>query len=220
MGQKVNPRGIRLGITESWRSKWITKKETARFIGEDIKIRKYVKDNLLNASISKIEIERAATRLIVNIFSAKPGIIIGKKGKDIEELRNKLFRLVKREISLNIIEVRKAETEAQLVAESVAYQISRRVNYKRASKDAIGKAMRVGAEGIKIRIAGRLNGAEIARKEFYKDGRVPLHTLRADVDYGFAEANTQYGIIGIKTWIFKGEQFGEGDNVPLEAMQL
>jgi small subunit ribosomal protein S3 len=191
-----------------------------RYIGEDMKIREYVKKKLQNASISKIEIERAAARVRVNIFSAKPGLVIGKKGKDIEDLRKQLRDLVQREVSLNIIEARKADMDAQLVAEGVAFQLQRRVNFRRAAKEAVGRAMRVGAEGVKVSVAGRLNGAEIARSEQYKDGRIPLHTLRADIDYGFAEANTTYGIIGVKVWIFKGEKFSEGEQVPLEAMAL
>lgn len=220
MGQKVHPRGLRVGIIETWRSRWFATKEMGRYIGEDMKIREYVKKKLQNASISKIEIERAAARVRVNIFSAKPGLVIGKKGKDIEDLRKQLRDLVQREVSLNIIEARKADMDAQLVAEGVAFQLQRRVNFRRAAKEAVGRAMRVGAEGVKVSVAGRLNGAEIARSEQYKDGRIPLHTLRADIDYGFAEANTTYGIIGVKVWIFKGEKFSEGEQVPLEAMAL
>lgn len=220
MGQKVNPRGFRLGVIETWQSRWFSTREYARYIGEDMKIRKFVKSKLQSAGISKVEIERAAARVKINIFSAKPGLVIGKKGKDIEDLRRDLRNLVQREISLNIIEARKADMDAQLVAEGIAFQLERRVNFRRATKEAVGRAMRVGAEGIKVCVAGRLNGAEIARTEKYKEGRVPLHTLRAEIDYGFAEASTSMGIIGVKTWIFKGEKFSEGEQVPVEAMQL
>lgn len=220
MGQKVNPIGLRLGIIENWRSRWFAGRETARYLGEDIRIRQYVKRKLQNAGISKVEIERAAARVRVNIFSAKPGLVIGKKGKDIEDLRQQLRSLVGREVSLNIIEARKADMDAQLVAESIAFQLERRVNFRRAAKEAVTRARRMGAEGIKVSVAGRLNGAEIARQEQYREGRIPLHTLRAEIDFGFAEARTTYGIIGVKTWIFKGEKFTEGEVVPLEAMQL
>lgn len=220
MGQKVNPRGFRLGVIETWSSRWFSTREYARFIGEDTKIRKFVKTKLQSAGISKIEIERAASRVKINIFSAKPGLVIGKKGKDIEDLRRDLKNLVQREVSLNIIEARKADMDAQLVAEGIAFQLERRVNFRRATKEAVGRAMRVGAEGIKIQVGGRLNGAEIARTEKYKEGRVPLHTLRAEIDYGFAEAATSMGIIGVKTWIFKGEKFSPGEQIPVEAMQL
>lgn len=220
MGQKVHPRGLRVGIIETWRSRWFSTNEMGRYIGEDMKIREYVKKKLQNASISKVEIERAAARVRVNIFSAKPGLVIGKKGKDIEDLRKQLRDLVQREVSLNIIEARKADMDAQLVAEGVAFQLQRRVNFRRAAKEAVGRAMRIGAEGVKVSVAGRLNGAEIARTEQYKDGRIPLHTLRAEIDYGFAEAHTTYGIIGVKVWVFKGEKFSEGEQIPLEAMAL
>lgn len=220
MGQKVNPRGFRLGVIDTWQSKWFSTREYARFIGEDMKIRKFVKSKLQSAGISKIEIERAAARVKINIFSAKPGLVIGKKGKDIEDLRRDLRNLVQRDVSLNIIEARKADMDAQLVAEGIAFQLERRVNFRRATKESVGRAMRVGAEGIKICVSGRLNGAEIARVEKYKEGRVPLHTLRAEIDYGFAEAQTAMGIIGVKTWIFKGEKFSPGEQVPVEAMQL
>jgi len=220
MGQKIHPFGLRLGVIESWRSRWFSEREQARFLGEDMKIRSYVKKKLHNAAISRVEIERAAARVRVNIFSAKPGLVIGKKGKDIEELRTKLRSLVNRNVDLNIVEARKADMDAQLVAEAVAFALERRVNFRRAAKDAVGKAMRMGAEGVKIRVAGRLNGADIARAEQYKDGRVPLHTLRAESDYGEARANTTYGVIGIKTWIFKGEKFSEGEAVPLDAIKL
>ncbi|MCB0332473.1 MAG: 30S ribosomal protein S3 [Bdellovibrionales bacterium] len=221
MGQKVHPYGLRVGVIETWRSRWFSdSKDFARFIGEDREIRDYVKKKLQSAGISKVEIERAAAKVKINIFSAKPGIVIGKKGKDIEELRAKLRSLVKRDISLNIIEARKADMDAQLVAENIAFQLSRRVNFRRAMKDAVSRARRVGAEGIKVSVSGRLNGADIARTEQYKEGRIPLHTLRAEIDYGFAESLTTYGILGVKTWVFKGEKFEPGEYVPVEAMQL
>lgn len=220
MGQKVHPFGLRVGVTENWRSRWFPTKYTARYIGEDVKIREYVKSKLSNAAISRVEIERAASRVRINIFSAKPGLVIGKKGKDIDDLRAKLKNLVKRDVGLNIIEARKPDMDASLLAQSVAFQLERRVNYRRAAKDAVARAMRMGAEGVKIRVAGRLNGADIARAEFYKDGRIPLHTLRAEIDYGTALANTTYGIIGVKAWVFKGERFTEKDNVPVESLAL
>ncbi len=221
MGQKVNPYGLRVGIIETWRSRWFgIKGHVARYLHEDRKIREYVKQKLHTAGISKVEIERAAAKVRINIYTAKPGIVIGKKGKDIEELRAKLRQLVKREVSLNIVEARKADMDAQLVAESIAFQLSRRVNFRRAMKDAVGRALRVGAEGIKVSVSGRLNGAEIARTEQYKEGRIPLHTLRAEIDYGVARAATTYGIIGVKTWIFKGEKFEPGEYIPVDAMQI
>lgn len=220
MGQKVNPRGFRLGVIDTWQSRWFATKDFARYIGEDIKIRKFVKAKLQAAGISKVEIERAAARVKINIYSAKPGLVIGKKGKDIEDLRRDLKNLVQREVALNIIEARKADMDAQLVAENIAFQLEKRVSFRRAMKESVGRAMRMGAEGIKIHLSGRLNGAEIARREHYKEGRIPLHTLRADIEYGTAEANTTYGVIGIKVWVFKGEKFAEGEAVPVEAMQL
>ena len=194
MGQKVHPKGLRIGIIDNWTSRWFSGKNAARYIHEDIKIRKYVKSKLANAGISKIEIERAAARVRVNIFSAKPGLVIGKKGKDIEDLRRQLKDLVQRDVSLNIIEARKADMDAQLVAENIAFQLERRVNFRRALKESVNRAMRMGAEGIKVTVAGRLNGAEIARSEGYKEGRIPLHTLRAEIDYGTAEARTTAGM--------------------------
>jgi small subunit ribosomal protein S3 len=219
MGQKVNPKGLRMGVFDTWLSRWFATKETARFIGEDIRIRQYIKEKLMSAGISKVEIERAAG-VKVKIFSAKPGLVIGKKGKDIEELRKSLRDLTKRDVSLDIIEARKADMDAQLVAESVAFQLERRVNFRRAAKEALTRARRMGAEGIKVRVAGRLNGAEIARTEQYREGRIPLHTLRAEIDYGVARARTTYGVIGVKTWIFKGEKYAPGEAMPVEAIQL
>ncbi|MCB9029818.1 MAG: 30S ribosomal protein S3 [Deltaproteobacteria bacterium] len=220
MGQKVHPTGLRVGIIENWRSRWFGQKEFARYIGEDFKIRKYVHDRLKAAGIARMEIERAAARVKVNIYTAKPGLVIGKKGKDIEDLRRDLRNLVKRDVALNIIEVRKPDLDSQLVGNNVAFQLERRVNYRRAVKDAIGRSMRMGAEGIKVMVSGRLNGAEIARSETYREGRVPLHTLRAEIDYALSEAHTTYGVIGIKVWIFKGEKFGPGEEVPVEALTL
>ncbi|MCX6113786.1 MAG: 30S ribosomal protein S3 [Proteobacteria bacterium] len=220
MGQKVNPRGFRIGITEGWQSKWFAGKEFARFIGEDVKIRRFVKSKLQAAGIARVEIERAAARVKINIHTAKPGLVIGKKGKDIEDLRKELKSLVSRDVTLSIIEARKPDMDAQLVAEGIAFQLQRRVNFRRAMKEAVSRAQRAGAEGIKIRVSGRLNGAEIARTESTRDGRVPLHTLRADIDYGTAEASTTYGIIGIKVWVFKGEKFAPGEEATAEAINL
>ncbi|MEN9845230.1 MAG: ribosomal protein s3 [Pseudomonadota bacterium] len=220
MGQKVNPKGLRLGIIEGWQSKWFAGKEFARYIGEDVKIRKFVRNKLQAAGISRVEIERAAARVKVNIYTAKPGLVIGKKGKDIEDLRKELKNLVQRDVNLSIVEARKADSDAQLVAEGIAFQLERRVNFRRAMKEAVGRAQRVGAEGIKVRVSGRLNGAEIARTEQYREGRVPLHTLRAEIDYGTAEAQTTYGIIGVKVWVFKGEKFAPGEEAAAEAISL
>ena len=220
MGQKVNPKGLRLGIIEGWQSKWFAGKDFARYIGEDVKIRKFVRNKLQAAGISRVEIERAAARVKVNIYTAKPGLVIGKKGKDIEDLRKELKNLVQRDVNLSIVEARKADSDAQLVAEGIAFQLERRVNFRRAMKEAVGRAQRVGAEGIKVRVSGRLNGAEIARTEQYREGRVPLHTLRAEIDYGTAEAQTTYGIIGVKVWVFKGEKFAPGEEAAAEAIAL
>ncbi len=220
MGQKVNPKGLRLGIIEGWQSKWFAGKDFARYIGEDVKIRKFVRNKLQAAGISRVEIERAAARVKVNIYTAKPGLVIGKKGKDIEDLRKELKNLVQRDVNLSIVEARKADSDAQLVAEGIAFQLERRVNFRRAMKEAVGRAQRVGAEGIKVRVSGRLNGAEIARTEQYREGRVPLHTLRAEIDYGTAEAQTTYGIIGVKVWVFKGEKFAAGEEAAAEAIAL
>ena len=220
MGQKIHPVGLRIGVIDNWRSRWFSEKDYARFIGEDVQIRRFVTKRLHQAGISKIEIERTATRVKINIYSAKPGLVIGKKGKDIEELRRDLRNLVKSDVSLNIIEVRKADTDASLVAQNIANQLERRVNYRRALKDAVNRALRMGAEGVRVAVAGRLNGAEIARSESYREGRVPLHTLRAEIDYATAEARTTYGVIGVKVWIFKGEKFAPGEEVPVEALAL
>ncbi len=205
MGQKVNPIGLRLGIVKTWNSCWYADREYKQFLHEDLRLKKYLKKKMYHAGISKIEIERAAKRIRVNIYAARPGIIIGKKGAEIEALKKDLSKLVQGEIFININEVKRPETDAQLIAENVALQLERRVAFRRAIKRSVGMAMKLGVQGVKIAVAGRLGGAEIARSEWYRDGRVPLHTLRADIDYGFAEANTTYGIIGVKVWVFKGE---------------
>ncbi|RMF46035.1 MAG: 30S ribosomal protein S3 [Deltaproteobacteria bacterium] len=206
MGQKVHPIGFRLGVIRTWDSKWFaSSKEYANLLHEDIKLRDYLKKRLYHAGISKIELERAAGKVKVNIHAARPGIIIGKKGAEVEALKSELAKLTDKEVFINIQEVRKPEVDAQLVAENVALQLERRVAFRRAMKKAVGQALKFGAEGIKIECAGRLGGAEMSRREWYREGRVPLHTLRADIDYGFAEAKTTYGIIGVKVLIFKGE---------------
>jgi small subunit ribosomal protein S3 len=205
LGHKVNPIGFRLGIIKTWDSKWFATADYAKLLHEDIKLREYLKKRLYHAGISKIELERAANKAKINIHAARPGIIIGKKGSEVEALKKELSKLTDKEIFLNIQEVRKPEIDAQLVAEGVALQLERRVAFRRAMKKSVSQALKFGAQGIKIHCAGRLGGAEIARSEWYREGRVPLHTLRADIDYGFAEAKTTYGIIGIKVLIFKGE---------------
>jgi small subunit ribosomal protein S3 len=205
MGQKVNPTGLRIGIIEDWRSKWYEDKNYAKWLHEDLRLRAYAKKKLYSTGISRVEIERAANRVKVSVHTAKPGIIIGKKGAGVEDLRNELQRLTDSNVLLNIVEVRKAEMDAQLVAENVAQQMERRVSFRRAMKKAVSTTMRFGAKGIRINCAGRLGGAEMSRREWYLEGRVPLHTLRANIDYGFAEAKTTFGVIGVKVWIFKGE---------------
>ncbi len=211
MGQKVNPIGLRLGLNRNWDSRWYPSKETTvTNVGEDYKIREFIKKELYYAGISQIIIERTAKKSRVTIVSARPGIIIGKKGADIEKLRVKLSKLVGRDISVNIKEERRPQISAQLAAENVATQLERRVAFRRAMKKVIQNAMQKGAKGIKVSVAGRLGGAEMARTEWYLEGRVPLHTLRAKIDYGFAKAHTTYGIIGVKVWIFKGEVLTKG----------
>lgn len=205
MGQKVNPIGLRLGIVKTWESRWYAGKQYSNYILEDHKLRKFLKKKLVHAGVSKIEIERSSKRIRLRIFAARPGIIIGKKGAEISQLKQDVEKLISHEAIIDIQEIRKPEMDAQLVAENVAQQIVRRVAFRRAMKRGITSAMRFGAEGVKIICAGRLGGAEMARTEMYREGRVPLHTLRADIDYGFAEANTTYGIVGIKVFIFKGE---------------
>ena len=206
MGQKVNPIGLRLGINRTWDSRWYADtKDYADLLHEDVRIRTYLRKKLQQAGISKIVIERPAKKARVTIHTARPGVVIGKKGADIEILRKKLQEMTGSEVALNIVEVRKPEIDAQLVAENVAQQLERRVSFRRAMKRAVQSAMRLGAQGIRINCGGRLGGAEIARTEWYREGRVPLHTLRADVDYGEAPAHTTYGICGVKVWLFKGE---------------
>ena len=205
MGQKTHPIGFRLGVIRSWESKWYEEKNYAQWLHEDIKLRDWVKKKLQSAGISKVEIERAANKVKVSIYTPRPGIVIGKKGVGIEGLKRDLQSLSGNEIFVNIHEVRKAEIDAQLVAENVAMQLERRVAFRRAMKKAVQTAMKFGAKGIRIACAGRLGGGEMSRREWYREGRVPLHTLRADIDYGLAEARTTYGIIGVKCWIFKGE---------------
>jgi len=211
MGQKVNPLGIRLGITRDWSSKWFaSKRQFPALLHMDFRVREFLKKKLADASVSRVLIERAAKRVNITIQTARPGIVIGKKGEDIEKLRGETARMLSMalpDVRLNIAEIRKPELDAQLVAESIAQQIEKRVMFRRAMKRAVMSTMRSGALGIKVRMSGRLNGAEIARTEWYREGRIPLHTFRADIDYGLAEARTTYGVIGIKVWIFKGEVF-------------
>lgn len=210
MGQKVNPIGLRLGIVKTWDSRWYAEKDYAKFLQEDIKIRRFIKEKFYHAGISKVEIERTANRAKITIRAARPGIIIGQKGAEIEKLQKEIQKMAQREISINIQEVRRVELDAQLVAENVALQLERRIAFRRAMKKSVTSSMKFGAQGIKIACSGRLGGAEIARSEWYREGRVPLHTLRADIDYGFAEAHTTYGTIGVKVWIYKGEVLPAG----------
>ncbi len=205
MGQKVNPIGLRLGGIKTWKSQWYSERNFSKLLHEDLKVRKFLKDKLFSAGISKIDIERAANKVKVNIFAARPGIIIGKKGAEIEKLKKDVEAITANDVIINILEVRKPEADAQLVAEGVAQQLERRIAFRRAMKKSVTTAMKFGAKGIKINCAGRLAGAEMARSEWYREGRVPLHTLRADIDSGFAEAKTAYGKIGVKVLIFHGE---------------
>ena len=205
MGQKVHPYGFRLGYNKNWLSRWYSKKEYPAFVLQDDQIRKYVKKKLFQAGISRLEIERAGGKIRLIIHTARPGIVIGRKGVEIEKLREDLRSKFQNEFTIEVNEIRRPEIEAQLVAENIAQQLERRIAFRRAMKRTVGLARKFGAEGIKVACAGRLAGAEIARGEWYRDGRVPLHTLRADIDYGFAEAVTTYGVIGVKVWIFKGE---------------
>ena len=205
MGHKVHPKIFRMGVTESWDSKWYADQDYTNLLHEDFKIKKFIKSRVYHAGISKIEIERASNKAKINIHTARPGIVIGKKGAEIEKLKEELSRLTAGEIYINIHEVRRPDLDAQLVAENVALQLERRVAFRRAMKESVSRAMRMGAQGIRVQCGGRLGGNEIARTEWYRDGRVPLHTLRADVNYGSAEAHTTYGLIGVKVWIFRGE---------------
>src|SRR3989441_11084558 len=212
MGQKIHPTGFRLAVTRNWTSKWFANsKNFAPTLKEDIKIREYLKKKLGHASVGKITIERPAKNARITIYSARPGVVIGKKGEDIETLRASLRKMMGTEVGLNIEEIRKPEIDAQLVADSIAQQLEKRIMFRRAMKRAMQNAMRLGAQGIKIMSSGRLNGIEIARTEWYREGRVPLHTLRADIDYGFAEAKTSFGVIGIKVWVYKGEVMPKGE---------
>ena len=223
MGQKVHPTGIRLGIVKDWSSKWYADTQTfPEYVRTDHELREFVKNKLKDASVSQINIERPAKKANITIMTARPGIVIGKKGEDIEKLRAEVAQKLGMHINdvrINISEVRKPELDAQLVAEGIAQQLERRVMFRRAMKRAVTNTMRVGAEGIKVKVGGRLNGAEIARSEWYREGRVPLHTLRADIDYGFAEAITTYGVIGVKVWIFKGEIFDKPEQAPAETAE-
>ncbi len=206
MGQKVHPLGFRLGITRTWDSRWYSEKDFGAFLIEDHKLRAFLKKRLAQASVSRIEIERAAGKVRVIIHTARPGIVIGPKGSEIEKLRKAILKMTNREVIVDIKEIRKPEIDAQLVAENVAQQLTRRIAFRRAMKKSVSSALKSGAQGIRIATAGRLGGAEMARREWYREGRVPLHTLRADIDYGLAEASTTYGVIGVKVWIFKGEK--------------
>lgn len=205
MGQKTHPIGFRLGVIKPWLSRWYSKKEYTKWLHEDIRFREIIKERLYTMGVSKIEIERASTKVKINIFTSRPGLVIGKKGSGIDSIKAELSKLTPNEVYLNILEVRRAETDAQLVAENIALQLERRVSYRRAMKKSVQTALKFGAKGIKVKCGGRLAGSEIARVEWYREGRVPLHTLRADIDYGTAEAHTTYGLIGVKVWIYKGD---------------
>ena len=210
MGQKINPSGFRLPVTRDWTSRWYAEgRNFARTLGEDLKVRSFLQKKLRNASVSRILIERPAKNARITIYSARPGVVIGKQGQDIEVLKNEVQKMMGVPVHVNIEEVRRPELDAQLIADSITQQLEKRVMFRRAMKRAMQNAMRLGAQGIKIMSAGRLNGAEIARTEWYREGRVPLHTLRANIDYGFSEANTTYGVIGVKVWVYKGDNFGE-----------
>ena len=205
MGQKVNPVGLRVGIIRDWESKWYADKDYANLLHEDLKVREYIAQRLNDASVSKVEIERAANRINVSVHTAKPGMVIGKGGTEVEALRKALNQLTGKRVHINIIEIKKADIDAKLVAENIARQLENRVSFRRAQKQAIQRSMRAGAKGIKTMVSGRLGGADIARSEQYSEGTVPLHTLRADIDYAHAEADTTYGKLGVKVWIYRGE---------------
>ena len=218
MGQKVHPTGIRLGIVKDWTSTWYAGTDNfADYLNMDLEIREYIRKRLSQASVSRIQIARPASNAVIPVHTARPGIVIGKKGEDIDRLRKEVSEKMGIPVSINIEEIRKPELDATLVAESVAQQLERRIMFRRAMKRAVSNSMRIGAGGIKIKVGGRLNGAEIARSEWYREGRVPLHTLRADIDYGTAEANTTYGVIGVKVWIFKGEVIGGAEVAEAET---
>ena len=212
MGQKTNPIGLRLGIIKSWESKWFSEKNYSELLQEDINLRRFLMKRLSSAGISKIVIERPAKLANITLHTSRPGVIIGKKGSDIEKLKKSVTKMVSGDVNINIVEIKKPELDSQLVADNIAQQLEKRVAFRRAMKRAVQSAMRLGAEGIRVNCSGRLGGAEIARTEWYREGRVPLHTLRADVDYGVSRANTTYGICGIKVWIFKGEKFDRETN--------
>ena len=214
MGQKTHPYGFRLGIIKNWRSRWYSEKDYASQLQEDLRIRSYVKARLSHAGVSSIEIERRSNRVNILIATARPGIVIGKKGAEIENLKKDVQKLTSKDVSINILEIRRPETDAQLTAENVAMQLERRVAFRRAMKKTVLSSMKLGAKGIKIQVSGRLGGAEMSRTEWYREGRVPLHTLRADIDYGFAQARTTYGIIGVKVWIYKGEVLPQAPTAP------
>jgi small subunit ribosomal protein S3 len=218
MGQKVHPNGLRLGIIRDWNARWYAgKHDYARNLMQDLSIRKYMKKRLANAAVSRITIERPAQNLNITVHTARPGIVIGKKGEDIDRMRRDISRMTSLPVQLSVEEIRKPELEAILVAESICQQLEKRIMFRRAMKRAVTNSMRLGALGVKVMVAGRLNGAEIARTEWYREGRVPLHTLRADIDYGLAEAKTTYGVIGVKVWIFKGEVFEETPEVEAKS---
>ena len=212
MGQKVHPIGFRLGVIKTWNSRWYSGKDFGRLLHEDLKIKKYVRSKLYHAGLSTVEVERAANKVRVNIAAARPGIIIGKKGVEIEKLKSEIQKLTDREVYINITEVQRPEADAQLVAENICQQLLKRVAFRRAMKRSVGSALKFGVKGVRIACSGRLGGAEMARREWYRDGRVPLQTLRADIDYGFAEARTTYGIIGVKVWIYRGETLTKGQS--------
>ncbi len=220
MGQKVNPNGLRLGINKGWRSKWFATKDYPKLIEEDIRIRKLIHDQLENAGISTIDIERTTEDIKVDVHTSKPGIVIGRKGSTINDIRSMLEKEINKNIQLNIIEIKKPELVAKLVAEGIASQLVGRVSFRRAMKKAISLAMKAGAKGIRIQCSGRLGGAEMARTEWYREGRVPLHTLRADIDYGFCEANTTFGKIGVKTWIYMGDRILDKEEIAKEKKKI
>lgn len=219
MGQKVNPHGLRLGVVKTWDAKWYADKDYASNLHEDIKIRAFLKENLFTAGVSKIETERASNRLKLTIHTAKPGMVIGRGGSGIEQIKNNLKKLTTKHVDINIAEIKQPDMDATLVAENIAAQLERRIAFRRAMKQAVGRTMRMGAKGIKVMVGGRLGGAEIARSESYREGSIPLHTLRADIDYGTAEAHTTYGRIGVKVWIFKGEVLPEAKKTVAAAVE-
>jgi len=221
MGQKINPTGFRLSVSRNWNSRWFaTGTDFGRMLGEDLRVREYLKKRLRSASVGRILIERPAKNARITIFSARPGVVIGKKGEDIEALKADLQKMLGVPVHVNIDEIRKPEVDAQLIADSITQQLEKRIMFRRAMKRAMQNAMRLGAQGIKIMSAGRLNGIEIARTEWYREGRVPLHTLRADIDYGFSEAKTTYGVIGVKVWVYKGDRLGRGEAPSAAAPEL